>query len=199
MEAGDGALRRAGAGNPSQMLCCASLVAGGYSGCVSGRGRNPLPPQHQGVGAMVKLELDPSLLVQRYPIAPCARFGFQGRSVPEPIGDFAGDHGAGLHHHIVAGGVDMTEKARPGAMGRPVGIAAVFAGIEPEGAHVLGPMRFRFHDDGDAVAGFLPGKRALRWRIAAVIWAEFIDRRQYEPPPLAFSTKAAGSSGSGGR
>ena len=29
---------------------------------------------------MVKLELDPSLHGQRYPIAPCARRGFQGLS-----------------------------------------------------------------------------------------------------------------------
>ena len=40
---------------------------------------------------MVKLDLVPSLPEQRYPAAPVPRRSFQGRSVPEPIGDFTGD------------------------------------------------------------------------------------------------------------
>src|SRR5690606_25862370 len=83
------------------------------------------------------------------------------RSVPEPIGDFARDHGAGLHHHLVTRRVDMAEKPRPGAMRGPVGIAAIFAGIEAERPHVLGPMGLGLHHHGDAVARLLPGQRSL--------------------------------------
>ena len=67
----------------------------------------------------------------------------------------------------------------------PFRISAMLAGIETEHPHVFGPMGFRLDDDGDAVACFFPGQRALGWGIFVILTKYLIDvddARSWETP-----------------
>lgn len=69
----------------------------------------------------------------------------------------------------------MTIEARPAAMGGPFGVAAMLASIESEHPHILGPMGFGFHDDGDVVAGLYPGQRAFVRTVLPILGKDFVD------------------------
>ncbi len=148
---------------------------------VRGRGRTPMPNMMS--GTVAKLELEPYRpMTGRRGRLPS---DMSGPSVPEPIGNLAGDHGARTHHHGFTAGVDMTVEPGMTAVRGPIGIAAIFAGFETEGAHVVRPMRLRLHHYGDAVAGFLPGQRAFGWRTGAVLmeYSVDIDRCRHQGSP----------------
>jgi hypothetical protein len=90
-------------------------------------------------------------------------------SIPKTISDLARNHGPRSHHHVVTAGVDMTVEPGMTAIRGPIGVAAVFSLFEVKDTHVFGPMRFRLHHHGDAIAGFLPGQRAFGWRTGAAL------------------------------
>tara|TARA_R100000365_G_C2734548_1_gene64148 strand:+ start:47 stop:604 length:558 start_codon:yes stop_codon:yes gene_type:complete len=96
---------------------------------------NPLPDKMSGI--MVKLELD---AYRWMPDHPHGAGPPRLTSAPKPIGDFAGDHDARFHHHVIAAGVDMTVEPGTTTKCGPIGISAVFAYVETEGAHVFRPM-----------------------------------------------------------
>ncbi len=77
-------------------------------------------------------------------------------SIPKTISDLARNHDPRSHHHVVTAGVDMTVEPGMTAIRGPIGVAAVFSLFEVKDTHVFGPMWFRLHHHGDAVAGFLP-------------------------------------------
>ncbi len=108
-----------------------------------------------------------------------------GPSVPEPIGDLTGDHGARGHHHVVTAGINVTVEPDMTAVRGPIGVATIVAGFETEGAHVVRPMRLRLHHHRDAVAGFLSGQRAFGWRTGAVLkeYSLDIDRCRHQGSP----------------
>lgn len=74
-----------------------------------------------------------------------------------PLGDLADDQGAGLQQQVIATGVYVAIEPGAPTAPAPVGIVAIFTGIEAESPRILGPMRLGLDDDSDAVARLLPG------------------------------------------
>lgn len=69
----------------------------------------------------------------------------------------------------------MTEETGTSTMSCPLGVAAIFTGIEPEHAHVLGPMGLWLDDDGDAVAGFFPRQRSFVRMVLPILGEDFVN------------------------
>ena len=74
---------------------------------------------------------DSALLSVRTRPGPTALFLSR---LPETVGDLAGDHGAGLRHHVVTAGLGMSEEPRAGTVSGPVGVIAVSPVRELEGS-----------------------------------------------------------------